>query len=148
MRGVASDSDERFLAHYLQLRPLNLPLMRWNCSVQVQIITMLSSDPVLKPLPIVPSRHMQITPFPWGAHSGSIFSFDCLNSRLHCWRPHFSMMLSLNSILSCRRCMTFHHPIKKQSSVGPQRLLPRFPGVLFLPKSVHPSCSIFRLQDH
>ena len=155
-RGRLNVSDERFLAHYLQLRavesaPVEVELLK---SELYQIITMLSSDPVFEALTHRPFTPHADHPFPMGSTLGLHLLFrlfeltpTLLETSLFndAFPQFYSLMQAVHDISSPNQ--------KAIEGVGPQRLLPRFPAVLFLPKSSSsimldlPACKIIDVVD-
>jgi hypothetical protein len=154
--GRLNVSDERFLAHYLDFRAIECPSdkMELLTSELYQIIEMLSSDAAFEALNHRPFTPLVDHPFSMGSTLGLHLLFrlfeltpGLLETSLfnHAFPQFFSMMQKVHDTSSPNQNATKHDT--------PQRLLPRFPAVLFLPKAGSsimfdlPACKIIDVVD-
>lgn len=149
-------SDERFLAHYLQLRTVECPPEKMKLlEVELcQIMNILLSDSAFETLNNRPFTPNVDHPFSMGSRLGLHLLFrlfeltpSILETSLFsgAFPQLFSIMLEVHETISPNQKATEHE--------SPQRLLPRFPTVLFLPKASSsimldiPGCKIIDVID-
>jgi len=136
--GRLTVSDERFLAHYLQLRTVEFTADEMD-SLKVelyQIINMLSSDSAFESLTHRPFTPNADHPFSMGSTLGlhllfRLFELTPTLLETSLFRDAFPQFFSL--MLEVHNASSPYHNAEAHDSV--QRLLPRFPAVLFLPKA-------------
>ena len=136
--GQLTVSDERFLDHYLEFRAIECPpdKMELLTSELYQIINMLSSDTAFEALNHRPFTPLVDHPFSTRSTLGLHLLFrlfeltpTLLETSLFsdAFPQFYSLMQEVHDISSPKQKGTEHQ--------SPQRLLPRFPAVLFLPKA-------------